>query len=186
MFTKGEQEFYELKGFTLPSRCQECRSTRQSQLYHLVCSQCGTEMEKGASVYCTACLASVHLEFELKAKKREKAASAAHTKLQVTESQKADLEELLRHKEQVVAELEMKVNSLSQDLDKTQQFQAVLGSLQPALDGIEERLEALAQAQNKINERMLQLAERMHEMYDNTGLLEIIKRSLRQFRVQGT
>ena len=80
----------------------------------------------------------------------------------------------------------MKVNSLSQDLDKTQQFQAALGSLQPALDGIEERLEALTQAQNKINERMLQLVERMHEMYDNTGLLEIIKRSLRQFRGQGT
>ena len=186
MFTKGEQEFYELKGFTLPRRCTECRSTKQNQPHHLVCSQCGTDLEKGASIYCTACLASVHLEFELKAKKRERAAGAAYTKLQVTESQKAELEELLRHSEQVVAELELKVNSLSQDLDKTQQFQAVLGSLQPALDGIEERLETLTYAQNKINERMLQLAERVHEMYDNTGLLEIIKRSLRQFRGQGT
>ena len=125
-FTKGEQEFYELKGFTFPSRCHECRSTKQNQPHHLVCSQCETELEKGASIYCTACLASVHLEVELKAKKRERAASAAHTKLQVTESQKAELEELLRHREQVVAELELKVNSLSQDLDKMQQFQAAL------------------------------------------------------------
>ena len=86
----------------------------------------------------------------------------------------------------MVAELELKVNSLSLDLDKTHQFQAVLGSLQPALDGIEERLEALAHAQNKINERMLQLAERMHDMYYNTCFLEIIKRSLRQYRGQNT
>jgi chromosome segregation ATPase len=148
--------------------------------------RCGVELEKGAAVYCTACLASIQHEFEQKAKKREKAASAVYTRLQVTESQKAELEELLRHKEQVVAELELKVSNLSQDLDKAHQFQAALGSLQPTLDGIDERLKALERAQNKINERMLQLAERVHEMYDNTGFLAVIKRSLGQYRRQGT
>jgi len=44
----------------------------------------------------------------------------------------------------------------------------------------------LEHAQNKINERMLQVVERMHEMYENTGLLEIIKRSLRHSQKQGT
>ena len=186
VFTKGEQEFYELKGFTSPSRCQECRSTKQNQSHHLVCSQCGTELEKGASIYCTACLASTHLEFELKTKQSQKAASAAHTKLLASESQKAELAESLRQKEQLITELVLKVNSLSQDLDKANQFQATLGSLQPALNEIEQRLEALEHAQNKINERMLQIAERMHEMYENTGLLELIKRSLRHYQGQGT
>lgn len=186
VFTKGEQEFYELKGFTSPSRCQECRSTKQNQSHHLVCSQCGTELEKGTSIYCTTCLASTHLEFELKTKQSQKAASAAHTKLLASESQKAELAESLRQKEQLITELVLKVNSLSQDLDKANQFQATLGSLQPALNEIEQRLEALEHAQNKINERMLQVVERMHEMYENTGLLEIIKRSLRHSQRQGT
>ncbi len=186
VFTKGEQEFYELKGFASPSRCQECRSTKQNQSHHLVCSQCGTELEKGTSIYCTTCLASTHLEFELKTKQSQKAASAAHTKLLASESQKAELAESLRQKEQLVTELVLKVNSLSQDLDKANQFQATLGSLQPALNEIEQRLEALEHAQNKINERMLQVVERMHEMYENTGLLELIKRSLRHYQGQGT
>lgn len=185
MFTEAEQGFYEMKGFTFPSHCQECRSTRRSQPQHLACSQCGTELEKGVSIYCTACLAGVHLEFELKTKQSQRSASAAHTKLLASESQRAELAESLRQKEQLVAELELKVNSLNQDLDKAQQFDAVIGSLRPALNGIEERLEALEHDHNKINERMLQLAERVHDMYDNTGLLEIIKRSLRQYRRQG-
>ena len=185
-FTKGEQEFYELKGFVFPSRCQECRSTKQNQPYHVTCSQCGVELEKDASIYCTACLASAHLEVELKTKQGQKAASAAHTKLLTSESQRAELAESLRQKEKQITELESKVNSLSQDLDEAHQFQATLGSLQPTLNEIEQRLEALEYAQNKINERMLQIVERMHEMYENTGLLEMIKRSLRHYQGQGT
>jgi chromosome segregation ATPase len=186
VFTKAEQEFYELKGFTLPGRCPECRSPKQSQPHHLVCSQCGTELEKGATTYCAACLARAHLEFELKAKQSQRTASAAHAKLLASESQKAELAESLRQKEQLVADLELQVNSLSQDLDKAYQFQAALGPLQSSLNGIEERLEALEHAHDKINERMLQVVQKMHEMYDNTGLLEIIKRSLKHYQRQGT
>ena len=186
VFTEGEQEFYELKGFTLPNRCQECRLTKQSQPHHLTCSQCGTELKKGASNYCTTCLANTYLEFELKTKQSQKTASAAHTKLLASESKRAELTESLRQKEQLVAELELKVNSFSQELDEAHQFQATLGSLQPKLNEIEQRLEALEHTQNKINERMLQIVERMHEMYENTGLLELIKRSLRNYQKQGT
>jgi len=181
VFTTAEQEFYELKGFTSPGRCQECRSTKQNQPHHLVCSQCGIALEKGASIYCTACLASTHLEYELKTKQSQQAASAAHAKLQASESQKAELAESLRQTEQLVAELELKINSLNQDLDKAQQFHAALGSFQPALKSIEEKLETVGYAQDKINERMLQLVQRMYEMYENTGLVEIIKRSLKHY-----
>ena len=186
LFTKAEQEFYELKGFTLPSRCQECRPTKQTQPHHLVCSQCGNELEKGASIYCPACLESAHLESELKTKRSQMAANAAHTKLLASESQKAELAESLRQKEQLIAELELKLNSLSHDLEKAIQFHSSLEWLQPVLDGIERRLETLEHAQSKINERMLQLVQRMHEMYENTSLLEMIKRSLRHYQKQGT
>ena len=179
MFTKSEQEFYELKGFTLPGRCPECRPARQGQHHHLACSQCGTALEKGASISCTACLASVQLESELKSRQSKGAASAAHSKLLASESQKAELAELLRQNERLVEELKLKVDRLSQDLDRAHQFHAVIGSLQPTLNSITENLEALGHAQNKTNERVLQGAQRMHEMYENTGLLEIIKRSLK-------
>jgi len=181
VFTEAEQEFYELKGFTVPGRCQECRSTRQSQPCHIVCFQCGTELEKGTNIYCTTCLASAHLASELKTKQSQQAASAAYAKLQASEFQKAEFADLLRQKEQLVAELELKVSSLNQDLDKAQQFHAILESFQPALKSIEEKLEALEHAQDTINERMLQLVQRMYEMYENTGLLEIIKRSLKHY-----
>ncbi len=186
VFTKAEQEFYEVKGFTIPSYCKECCSTRQNQPDHLICSHCGAKLEKGGPIYCNACLASIQLESERKTEQRKRAASAVYTKLQASESQKAELAELLRQKEQLVAELETKLNSLSQDLEKAVQFHAALEWLQPALDGIEARLGALEHAQNKINERMLLLVEKMHEMYENTGLLEIIKRSLRRYAGQAT
>jgi DNA repair exonuclease SbcCD ATPase subunit len=185
LFAKAEQEFYEQKGFAFPIRCQECRSMKQSQLQRLICSQCGTEIEKGLSIYCNACLASIHLEVELKTKQSKMAASAAHTKLLASESQKAELAEALRQKEKLIAELVTKLDSLSQELDNAQQFQAAVASLQPTLNSIEERLETLERAENIINERILKIAEKMHEMYENTGLLEIIKRSLRHYQRQG-
>jgi len=181
VFTKAEQEFYKAKGFTIPSYCRECRSTRQNQRDHLVCSHCGTEIQKGGPIYCNACLASIQHESDLKTEQRKKEASAVYTKLQASESERAELAELLRQKEQLAAELEAKLNSLGQDLEKAIQFHAALEWLQPALHDIEERLGALEHAQNKINERMLQLVEKMHEMYEHTGLLEIIKRSLKRY-----
>jgi len=189
VFTKAEQEFYELKGFTLPCRCKECRSVRQSESQHLICSRCGTELEKGTSIYCDACLASNQLEAEIKTKESQKAASAAHTKLLASEAQKAELTESLRHREQMITELEQRVNSLSQELDKAQQIHAAIGSLQPTLNDIEERLEALEYAHNKINDRMLQIVQKLHEIlekYENIGLLEIIKRSLKNYQKQST
>ena len=183
VFTKAEQDFYELQGFTFPRRCRECRSSRQSQPCPLVCSQCGSELERGAAIYCATCREGVLGEYEQKTAKCQKAANEAHTKLVASESQRAQLTESLRQAEQLVAELEAKVSSLSQDLDSANQFQ---GGLAPALNSIAERLESLEHSQYRINERMLQLAQKMHEMYEGTSLSEILKRSLRRYQKQGT
>ena len=180
ILTKAEQEFYEMKGFSLPSRCKECRTTRQSQPHHRVCSQCGTEIVKEATIYCDACLENAQLGGEQKARQFKMAVSAAKTKLEASESQKAEFAELLRQKEQLVTELELKVNSLIEDLDKTQQFYAASGWLQPVISEMGKRLEDLELAQREINQKMLQTIRVMQERYEDIGLLEIIKRNLRQ------
>jgi DNA repair exonuclease SbcCD ATPase subunit len=184
MFTKAEQEFYKLHDFALPRRCPECRPAKLSQNGHIVCSQCGTKLEKETPAYCSVCMANLRLESELKTKQSQKAASAAHTKLLAIEAREAELAESLRQKDQLVAQLRQEIDSLSQDLDKAYQFRAVLGPLQETLNSMQERLESLEQSQNKIKERMLQLVEKIHEMYGNTSLLDIIKRSLKNYQRQ--
>lgn len=185
VLARAEQEFYELKGFALPTRCKECRLTKQSRPQHLLCSQCGTELEKGASIYCTVCLESANLELEQKTKQIKMAASAARTKLEASESRKAELTELLRQKEQLVVELEEKINHMSEDLDKAQQFYAASGWLQPALTEIGKRLEDLEHAQGEVTRKMLQTVRLMQERYDNISLLEMVKRNLRQALKEG-
>jgi len=74
VFTAGEQEFYEAKGFqNEPGRCKECRTARKSlhgsakgerEMYDAVCAECGKEtqvpfrprLEK--PVYCSECFAN--------------------------------------------------------------------------------------------------------------------------------
>lgn len=63
-FTKGEQEFYEEKGFTPPKRCQACRQAKKEasrQLTKVTCAECGKETEVpfvpsgDRPVYCREC-----------------------------------------------------------------------------------------------------------------------------------
>jgi len=69
VFTAGEQEFYQEKGFqNEPKRCPECRKSRKRQrrdtsrkLYTVICADCGTETQvpfeprTGKPVYCRDC-----------------------------------------------------------------------------------------------------------------------------------
>jgi len=191
VFTKAEQEFFERQGFALPRRCKECRSRKENEPQHLVCSQCGTKLQKEASIYCATCLGNVQLEFEMKTGRMQKAINEAYAKLKVIQTAKAELEESLCQKEQLVEELQLKADGLSQDLGEVQQLYTALNHwFQPTLNGLEQRmrksLEDLEHGQNKINERMLQIVQRMHEMNENITLLEVVKRSLRGYKRQST
>lgn len=71
IFTAGEQEFYNEKGFeNEPKRCRECRTNRRNnrggsraprEMFTTVCAECGAETEvpfqpvEGRPVYCTEC-----------------------------------------------------------------------------------------------------------------------------------
>ena len=64
IFTAGEQEFYEEKGFTPPKRCPECRAAKKAagrQFTKVTCAGCGKETEVpfvpsgDRPVYCREC-----------------------------------------------------------------------------------------------------------------------------------
>lgn len=72
IFTAGEQEFYEKKGFhNEPQRCKECRDARKAarrnpgsrKTYEAVCAECGGkaivpfEPKGDRPVYCSECFA---------------------------------------------------------------------------------------------------------------------------------
>jgi len=70
IFTAGEQEFYDAKGFTNePQRCKTCRDTRKSasraerEMHTAVCASCGEEAtvpfkpRDDRPVYCSECFA---------------------------------------------------------------------------------------------------------------------------------
>jgi CxxC-x17-CxxC domain-containing protein len=84
VFTVGEQEFFDQKGFTnAPTRCSACRSARKSsggysgggysdggprEMHTAICSQCGKEAKvpfvpRGdRPVFCTECFQSQRRE----------------------------------------------------------------------------------------------------------------------------
>jgi CxxC-x17-CxxC domain-containing protein len=68
IFTAGEQEFFQAKGYTTePKRCKDCRRKRREErgdrreMYPVVCSGCGKDTEvpfkpRGdRPVYCQQC-----------------------------------------------------------------------------------------------------------------------------------
>ena len=183
-FTRSEQDFYELKGFLPPSRCRECRSATENHNHHHTCAQCGIKLEKETPVFCTTCLKKTQLALERKARQGQKAAKAAQAKLTAAESRKAELEESLYQTEQLAAELELRVSNLSQDLEKAQEFYIASGWLKPLLQRIEERLKVLESAQRESDQRMFEVIHAMQERYEDTSLLDIIKRSLMPYRGQ--
>lgn len=205
LFTEGEQDFYRHKSLNTPSRCPECRVAKraqsqpqpgsqpvpQSQLQPLVCSHCRTEMEKGESIFCTACLASTQLESELKIKECQATVEKAQAGIRAIESEKNTMEdsllrtsELLQQQDHRASDLEKQIVMLTQELEKAKQFHTTLEWLKPSMDNIEERLDALESGQNKINQRMLQIVQKMHEINENTGFWEKIKRSLTGYQRQ--
>lgn len=183
VFTKGEQEFYKAKGITPPTRCKECRSNKKKQP-HLTCAQCGIELPQEAWLYCEYCLKNIQLDCDRKVKNSQKSASVAQAKLQVAESRKTELEESLYQMKQLVAELELKVKNLALDLEKARQFYVASSWIKPVLDSMEERLEALEQAQHESNQKMLDVIQIMQDGYGSVSLLELIKRRFITYRRQ--
>lgn len=122
---------------------------------------------------------------ELKALLGEAQSKLQHSKshneeLDTSLSEKTDLittlESSLNDKERLLAELDKERHNISQELESVRQFHGDLQWIHPAMDRLQERLDSLEYGQNKINQRMVQIVEKMQEIYNRRGFLESIKR----------
>ena len=211
VFTEGEQDFYERMGFTYPSRCRECRSSKEKQNGHLACldcgiklpkdaavycetclshrqsvsltcSQCGVDQEAGTHLYCETCCNQIHLDSERKVEKYKRVTSATELRLETTECQNEELQRSLYESKQHVAELELRVKNLSQDLDKAYQFHIASGWLKPVLENMTKRLRALEQAEQETESSLATAVCKLDEMSHNGSLWKMISRHIRPLR----
>lgn len=207
IFTEGEQEFYEQMGFSLPTRCRQCRANREKHIHQticarcgielprnatvycetcfrnspsvaLTCSQCGTVQERDTSVYCETCLKKVQVDAERKLEKLKKEASITQAKLELAEHQNEELEKSLYEARQYIAELGLKLTNLSQDLERVQQLAIASNWLRPLLDSIVERLQALEQLEHQTNT----VIQEIQKKNGNTSVWEVVKRTLTPHR----
>ncbi len=214
-FTEGEQEFYYQRGLIPPTRCKECRAKKERLPYNSTCSECGARLERGTSVYCESCASNkqtahitcskcgiesdqaavfycescfrnLQLDSERKIKKIQRVTSATQAKLQTVESRNEDLQRSLYEMKQCVAELELRVKNLNQDLEKANQFYLASGWLQPALDSLAERLKAMEQSQREGNQKVSVAIKQIRDRCENISLWELIRHSLLPPRLNGS
>lgn len=196
VFSRAEQEFYELKGFVLPLHCKECRNSRKNQMSQ-ICSTCGMEIPKGKPMYCSCCLTAVHLghdldyqkiqqmfeeaQANLKALEVEKTGLAEEIKAQlnVLESEKMRFCKNLRQKEQIISGLEEQLQKTNLELEESLQHHESLEYLEPTLTWLKERLEAIERSQIDLGNRMVQLTRQNEDSRDNTGIMEGLRRLFR-------
>lgn len=215
IFTEGEQEFYDQRGLMPPARCKECRAKKEKPPYnstcsecgarlekvttvycescasttqptHITCSECGIESDQVVPVYCESCFRNLQLDSERKIKKIQREASATQAKIQTVESWNEDLQKSLYEMKQCVAELELRIKNLNQDLEKANQFYVASGWLQPALDSLAERLKAMEQAQGEGNQKISVAIQQIRERCENISLWEVIRHSLLPPRLNGS
>lgn len=79
-----------------------------------VCSKCGTVLSPKAPVYCGGCLGEYRLQFDQLAKDCQKRVDEMQSKILDGGSKVAKFAELLRQKDQIIAELEQKVQNCSE------------------------------------------------------------------------
>ena len=186
LFTQGERLFYERKGLTPPHRCQQCRTNKNSQAQPLVCSHCQSELEKGEAIFCTACLATTELEGELKNRELQNTVGELTAKIESLETQREEMVESLASKEKAVSDLEKKVSDFDFDSRAIRQLSTSMATLHKSIQDFEVRMSSLEQSQTTINQRMLQLVKKMHEFYEGTSLIDLIKRSFKSYQREET
>ncbi len=196
VFSRAEQEFYELKGFVLPLHCKECRNSRKNQTSQ-VCSTCGMEIPKGKPMYCSCCLTAVHLDHELDYQKIQQMLEEAQTKLRafegektgqadeikrqlnILESEKMRLSETVQQKEQIISGLREQLQKTSLELEKSLKHHESLDYLEPTLTRFKLRLDSIERSQSDLANRLVQLIRQIEDPRENNGIMEGLRRLFR-------
>ncbi len=95
VFSQSEQEFYQQKGFSLPTHCKECRQMRRTQ-NSLVCASCQQKIEKLSDVYCVSCAQAPRIESEAEIRRLQDALQGATARLNCAEVEVSRLAEELK------------------------------------------------------------------------------------------
>jgi hypothetical protein len=82
---------------------------------------------------------------------------------------------LLKQKEQLIVELEWRLNQTNQELEKAHQYRATLESLEPALAGLNDRLGSLDRSQSNLIKALIHIADKLDERHKSSGIIEILK-----------
>ena len=211
-FTEGEQNFYEQMGFTPPTRCRQCRVTKDKQsnqltctecgkelhkdsvVYcescsdsapssaHVTCAKCGIEQERSALLYCTSCLNKVEYDADRKVDKLKRSLSSAQSKLELAESQNEDLRKSLYEAKRYAKELELKIQNMNQDLEQAYKYYMSSNWIKPVLEDMAKKLESLERSEYETNREVSQAMRKVDEINKSINLWEVLKRSFRPQR----
>ena len=169
IFSESEREFYKQKGFTTPSHCKECRSSRRSQL-SIVCSKCGNKPNNGSGVYCPVCIENERIAFGQEIKRFKTSLDETSAKLHATESEitlvtetmNTKLTTLESEKAQLIAEYDTKISVFESEKTKLlQEAEAKLNSNESEKTQISSLLEqekkVTADLHQKLNSAVVEL-----------------------------
>lgn len=188
---EDELQFYKQKGLTLPRRCKECRSKSHKKVGQLVCSECGSKIDRTVTVYCGNChssdIANIKLECELNNKKIENAFNEIRMKLEAAKIEKSKLEKTLSQKEKKVEELKQTVVERNEELDKVKRlrntieksFQSELKSMEKSVG---EGLKSTEDENRLVKKELIQINNSLKDMkkeWYGLNLIQLIKRSFR-------
>jgi hypothetical protein len=135
IFSESEQEFFQLKGFTLPTHCKECRFIRRS--VPLVCSKCGTKLDNGSMATCLACTENVRLVSEEETQKHKLSLEEVSLKLSQIEAEKG----------QLASEMNEKLTAMeSEKAQISREMEARIGAIET------EKTRLMQEAENKLRD----------------------------------
>lgn len=123
-FTEGEQEFYMQRGLSQPSRCPQCRLDNRNRGARLLCAGCGSELGRDRSGYCSTCAENLKLQ--------------AECELRMQQEKMEELETRLKY----LAKLEIRIASVTAEVEKGQQTAKALQRRVEALELDNSRLAA--------------------------------------------
>ncbi len=109
-------------------------------------------------------------------------AKEAESKVSAAETEAARLAGLLREEKQVTAGLQEKCRNTTLELEKALKYRATLDGVEPALNEIRNRLQALELAQTNLDQTTSELGRRFEKASEHVSLTQAVVRLLRPRR----
>jgi DNA repair exonuclease SbcCD ATPase subunit len=99
----------------------------------------------------------------------------SNARVAASESEKDQVWELLKQKDQLIAELEWRLQQTIEELEKAHQYRASLEGLEPSLTGLNDKLGFMERNQSNLIKTLMQIADKLDEKHKSPGLLDILK-----------